>query len=70
MKTYLLVDRRYTPAPVYHAFGNTKVWLAKQEEVEVFKFLGSQVVDPAVPDWIDALATLPRDCKPETVTGS
>jgi hypothetical protein len=69
MKTFLLVDRRFSPAPVYNAFGNTKVWLSKQEEVDCLKFLGWQVVDPAPPHWVDALATLPRDCKPETVPG-
>lgn len=61
MKSVLLVDRRKTPAPVYHAFGNTKVWLSKQEQVDLLKFFGVETVDPASPAWVDALATLPRN---------
>lgn len=60
MKSVLLVDRRQSPAPVWHAFGNTKVHLTSQEQVDTVKFLGAQVVDPAPPAWVDALATLPR----------
>jgi hypothetical protein len=61
MKSVLLVDRRKNPAPVYHAFGNTKVWLSKQEQVDLLKFFGVETVDPASPAWLDALATLPRN---------
>ena len=60
MKSVLLVDRRQTPAPVYHAFGNTKVWLSKQEQVDLLRFFGAPVIDPAPPAWLDALATIPR----------
>lgn len=61
MKSVLLVDRRKNPAPVYHAFGNTKVWLSKQEQVDLLKFFDVETVDPASPAWLDALATLPRN---------
>jgi hypothetical protein len=61
MKSILLVDRRKTPAPVYHAFGNTKVWLSKQEQVDLIRFFGAETVDPAPAAWLDALATLPRN---------
>lgn len=61
MKSVLLVDRRHSPAPVYHAAGNTKVWLSEQEQVDAMRFLGAEMIDPAPPAWIDALATLPRD---------
>lgn len=60
MKSILLVDRRQNPAPVYHAFGNTKVWLNKQEQVDLLKFFGCQVIDPAPVEWLDALATIPK----------
>lgn len=60
MKSVLLVDRRENPAPVWHAFGNTKVHLDSMEQVDMMKFLGAEVIDPAAPAWIDALATLPR----------
>lgn len=60
MKSLLMIDRRQTPAPVYHAFGNTKVWLSKQEQIDTLRFLGVAVVDPAPPAWLDALATIPR----------
>jgi hypothetical protein len=61
MKSVLLVDRRKTPAPVYHAFGNTKVWLSEQEQVDLIRFFGAETVDPAPAAWLDALATLPRN---------
>lgn len=60
MKSVLLVDRRQSPAPVWHAFGNTKVHLTSQEQVDTIAFLGAEKIDPAPPAWIDALATLPR----------
>jgi hypothetical protein len=60
MKSVLMIDRRQNPAPVYHAFGNTKVWLSKQEQVDALRFLGAPVIDPAPPAWLDALATIPR----------
>ena len=60
MKSVLMVDRRKNPAPVYHCVGNTKVWLSTQEQVDTLKFLGAQVLDPAPPAWLDALATIPR----------
>lgn len=61
MKSILLVDRRKNPAPVYHAVGNTKVWLSKQEQVDLVRFFGAETVDPAPAAWLDALATLPRN---------
>lgn len=60
MKSLIMIDRRQTPSPVYHACGNTKVWLSKQEQVDVLRFLGTPVIDPAPPAWLDALATIPR----------
>ena len=61
MASVLLVDRRKNPAPVYHACGNTKVWLSTQEQVDLLRFFGAPTVDPAPPAWLDALATLPRN---------
>lgn len=60
-KSLVMIDRRKTPAPAYHAFGNTKVWLSQQAQVDTLVFLGAQVIDPAPPSWLDALATLPRN---------
>ena len=60
VKSLLMIDRRQNPAPVYHACGNTKVWLSKQEQVDALRFLGVAVLDPAPPAWLDALATIPR----------
>jgi hypothetical protein len=60
MKSLLMIDRRQTPSPVYHACGNTKVWLSKQEQVDTLRFLGVALIDPAPPAWLDALATIPR----------
>ena len=61
MKSVLLIDRRQSPAPVWHACGNTKVWLSAQPQVDILRFFGVPVVDPAPPAWVDALATLPRN---------
>lgn len=60
MKSLLMIDRRQNPAPVYHACGNTKVWLSQQEQVDALRFLGTPVIDPAPGAWLDALATIPR----------
>ena len=60
MKSLIMIDRRQTPAPAYHACGNTKVWLTTQEQVDALQFLGTQVIDPAPPAWLDSLATIPR----------
>jgi CHAP domain len=61
MATLILVDRRKTPAPAYHAFGNTKVWLSSQAQVDYLVSVGVRIVDPANPAWLDSLATLPRN---------
>jgi len=61
MKTLVMIDRRQEPAPAYHAFGNSKVWLSEQSQVDFLLGIGVPLVDPAPPAWLDSLATLPRN---------
>ena len=61
MRTVIMIDRRQTPAPAYHACGVTKVWLSEQSQVDFLVAIGVQVIDPAPPAWLDSLATLPRN---------
>lgn len=59
MKTVILVDRR--DGKYWHACGNTKSYLSTPDQVKALNFLGVQIVNPAPPAWIDALAILPRN---------
>lgn len=61
VKSIMLMDRRFNPARVYHACGNSKVALTDWSQVEMLKFLGVELVDPAPASWLDALAVLPRN---------
>ena len=61
MTTLVLIDRRKNPAPAWHAFGNTKVWLSDQTQLDFLISVGVRVVDPCPPAWLDSLATLPRN---------
>lgn len=61
MKSILLLDRTINPGRVYHACGNTKVALTDWKQVQMLQFLGVQLVDPAPVEWLQALATLPRN---------
>jgi hypothetical protein len=61
MKSVLLLDRTYNPGRVYHACGNTMVALTDWSQVQFLQFLGVQLIDPAPPEWLKSLATLPRN---------
>ena len=61
MKSVIMIDHRYNPPRAFHACGNSKVALTRWEQVTTLQFLGVQLVDPAPADWLDALATLPRN---------
>lgn len=61
MKSVLLLDRTINPGRVYHACGNSKVALTDWKQVQFLQFLGVQLIDPAPVEWLNALATLPRN---------
>lgn len=61
MKSVIMFDHRYNPARGFHACGNSKVALTDMSQVRMLQFLGVETVDPAPAEWLDALATLPRN---------
>lgn len=61
MKNIILIDRRQSPPPAWLAFGNTKVWLSDQSQLDFLRSIGVPEVDPAPVPWLESLATLPRN---------
>jgi len=56
VKPYIMIDPRDTKA--WLCSGNTKYHLASMAELEVHKFFGAPVVNPAPAPWVDSLCTI------------
>ena len=56
VKPYILIDPRDTKAWLCH--GNTKYHLASMAELDLHRFFGAAVVNPAPAAWVDSLCTI------------